>query len=91
MDVARLQKIQEQREKDETVIEAITEAIQNEKFIQIDISNYCRENHKISRRSTEVVLKRYKESPIKLWKCEKGFQNNALLYYLIDDRSTPPV
>jgi hypothetical protein len=71
---------EKQREGDATIIEAVTEAIQKDKYRQTEIVDWCREHHGIGRRSCEAVMKRYKG---RLWSVEKGFQNNTCLYTLI--------
>lgn len=87
VNVAEAKKRQARREKDETVIEAITESIQSGKYRHIQIRDYCKESHGIGWRSVEAVLKRYLYEPEILWTRERSFQNNAWSYYL---KSIPP-
>jgi hypothetical protein len=81
VDVASIKQVEAQREKDATVIEAITEAIQKNNNRQTEIVDWCREHHEIGRRSTEAVLRRYL-SGNKLWSRKRGFQNNTWMYAL---------
>ena len=80
IDTAALVKAEKQREKDATIIEAITEAIQSGEFRQTGIVDYCREKHHIGRPSCEAVLKRYLN---KLWTRKRGFEKNVWVYALI--------
>lgn len=82
IDVAAIKKTENQREKDETVIEAITEALEAGKYKQIEIVGHCNEHHKIGWRSLERVLKRYGKPPSKLWSRTKAFEKNAWIYKL---------
>ena len=83
IDVASIKKADEQREKDATIIEAITEAIQKDQSRQTEIIGWCREHHDIGRRSTEAVLRRYMNGGNKLWSRQRGFQNNTGLYQVV--------
>jgi KaiC/GvpD/RAD55 family RecA-like ATPase len=81
-----------QTEKDATVIEVITEAIQDGKFKQKDIVTHCKDNG-IGWRSCEAVLKRHMQGNSQgfesFWFREKSFENNAWNYQLINE-GTPP-
>lgn len=90
IDVAAIQKTERQREKDQSIIEAVTEAIQSGTDKQVEIIDWCREHHGIGWRSVERILSRYRHPPGRLWRRRKAFQNNAWLYSL-EDQSIPPV
>jgi hypothetical protein len=90
IDVATIKKAEEQREKDETVIEAILEAIEKGDSKQTEIISYCKDHYKFGRRIVEPVLNRYRRPPQKLWHRVKGFQKNAWLYSLVQGNSAPP-
>jgi hypothetical protein len=75
VDVAELTRTAETLQHDETLIEAITEAIVGGKAKQAEIVAYCSERYGLSRRQIEPVLKRYSRPPIKKWTREKGFSN----------------
>lgn len=68
-----------QREKDQTVIEAITEALSDGPKKQIEIVTYCRELRLADKR-VRAVLKRYSG---RLWKAEPLFERNAWRYELL--------
>jgi len=80
VDVISANQTEKQQEKDETVIEAITEAINGEHSKQIEITQYCKDQYEIGWRSVKNVLTRYSG---KLWEREKLFQNHAWRYKLI--------
>lgn len=84
VDVVEINKAEKEREDDATIIEAITESIKAGKIRQTEIVDCCREHHGIGRRSSERVMRRYASGPVKLWRKQRGFQNNAYLYELID-------
>lgn len=88
VDVLEAKRQDSQREADETIIEAITEAIQDGKFRQTEIVEHCK-SISIGWRIAQKVLDRYSTPPIQLWKCERAFQNNAKQYQLLD--SVPPL
>jgi hypothetical protein len=71
-------------EKDEPVIDAITDAIQNKRVKQIEIIDYCREKHGVVKTTTQKVLKRYRDPSgyKQLWNERRGYQNNAYFYEL---------
>jgi hypothetical protein len=83
VDTASAARMERQREEDATVIEAITEALRADKFRQAEIVDYCREQHTISRRPVERVLRRYQSGPVRLWKRQRAFEKNAWLYELL--------
>ena len=83
IDTAAVARAEHQREKDSTIIEAITEALQADKYRQAEIVDYCRVHHGIGRRSTEGVLRRYYKEPMPLWRRQRAFENNAWLYELV--------
>lgn len=80
IDVAAIRKSKAEREKDHSVIEAITEAIKSGKPKQTEIVQHCKEHYDIGWRTTDKVLRRYKGE---LWNREKGFAHNAWNYDLI--------
>ncbi|MGD8854501.1 MAG: AAA family ATPase, partial [Gammaproteobacteria bacterium] len=82
VDVVAQTKEAEQRERDATIIEAISDAIRQGKPRQTEIVGDCRE-HGIGRRTVERVLQRYSGGPDRLWRREKAFQNNATIYSLV--------
>jgi hypothetical protein len=82
VDVLSIKKANAQRDKDETVIEAITEAIQAEKCKQTAITKYCKDKYNIGWRIVERVLKSYSYPPYNLWTRTKGFEKNAWLFAL---------
>lgn len=79
VDVAAVKQADQQREKDETIIEAIREAILAGKYKQTEIVQHCKETYNIGWRTVNAVLSRYKNQ---LWKRDKSFQNNAWMYHL---------
>jgi hypothetical protein len=83
VDVQSMNQEADQRAKDETIIEAVTQAIQDGKHKQVDIVEHCRNVCGCGRRTTENVLTRYTRPDAQLWRREKAFQNNAWKYYLI--------
>ena len=83
VDTAAYVQAERQREEDATIIEAITEALQANKFRQAEIVDHCREHHDIGRRSTERVLRCYQSEPVRLWKRQKAFEKNAWIYELV--------
>jgi hypothetical protein len=89
IDVATIKRAEEQREKDETVIEAITEAIEKGESKLTEITSYCAEHYEIGWRIVDRVLNRYRQPPLKLWDRQKGFQKNAWLYSLIQGDRPP--
>jgi len=82
IDVATAKQVQRQREKDETVIEAISEAIQGGKSKQMEITAHCKEGYSIGWRTVDKVLNRYRMPPMMLWSREKAFEKNAWIYHL---------
>ena len=90
VDVVKIEQQQNKLKKDELPIQAITEAITAGKFKQIEITTYCKElKTGIGVNTIRRVLNDYSYPPIKLWTCEKAFQNNAKQYFLIDSTPTP--
>jgi archaellum biogenesis ATPase FlaH len=81
VDVSAIKQVELQREKDETAIQAITEAIQGGKIKQTEITQHCKD-YGLGWRSVERVLNRYRRPPLKLWHREKAFEKNAWLYHL---------
>ena len=88
VDVLSIKKATAQREKDETIIEAITESIQAGEFKQTAITAYCKSEYDIGWRTVERVLNEYRFPPIRLWTRTRAFKKNAWVYTL---ESTPPV
>jgi len=84
IDVIKINHAQIQRDKDDTIIQAITEAIKAERFKQIEITAYCKElNIGVGQNKIRTVLERYSLPPNQLWTKERAFQNNAMQYFLI--------
>ncbi|MFW6094488.1 MAG: AAA family ATPase [Pseudomonadota bacterium] len=82
VDVAAQIQARVQREKDEPVIETITEAIQCGRTKQSEITTHCKE-YGNGRRTVLGVLRRYTG---KLWHAEKILAHNATTYELLSDR-----
>lgn len=93
VDTALSRKEKAQTEKDATVIEVITEAIQDGKFKQKDIVTHCKDNG-IGWRSCEAVLKRHMQGNLygfePLWVRDKSYENNAWNYQIVNE-SAPPI
>lgn len=83
VDVAELNRAAEALERDETLIEAITEAIAAGKAKQVDIAAYCKDKYGLNHKQVGRVLMKYSRPPLRKWKREKGFANNAWLHELI--------
>ncbi|MCP5131857.1 MAG: ATP-binding protein [Pseudomonadales bacterium] len=80
-----------QREKDETAIDVITEGIKEGHHKRVALLAYCLDS-KISKREFDAVIKRYcqghtdaKTTP--LWRNEKQFRDNANYYTLLESRA----
>ncbi|MDT8311887.1 MAG: hypothetical protein RQ732_10610, partial [Methylophaga sp.] len=71
-------------EEDEPIIQAIHEAIDNQKVNQTEIVSYCKSIGIAGTRKTTKVLERYSLPPIKLWNKQKAFENNAIQYFKVD-------
>lgn len=84
IDVAEANRRSKQLQDDESIIQAVTEAITQEKFKQTEIISHCKELGIGGRRQVEKVLNRYSKQPVKLWQKQKAFQNNAIQYHLSD-------
>lgn len=82
VDVEATRQVERQREMDETIIEAIIEAIRGGKVKQSEIVAHCKDGYSIGWRNVDRVLKRYSRKPLKLWRREKAFQRNAWNYFL---------
>lgn len=82
IDVAAQKRQNAQVEKDQDVIERITEALQAGKYKQCDIIEYCKD-HSLSKTKVTNCLKRYSTGPVRKWRAEKAFQKNAWHYELI--------
>lgn len=82
IDTASQIQADKQRDKDQIVIEAITESLLAGSYKQIDIVDHCKNTHGIGWRSVEKVLKRYSHAPGKLWNRQRAFENNAWLFKL---------
>ena len=83
VDVAELNRAAEALEHDETIIEAISEAIMSKHCKQAEIIAFCNERYGFSRRQIEPVLIRYSSPPAKKWRREKGMAKNAWVHELI--------
>ena len=81
-DIAAEKQRMTQRERDQDIIERITEAIQAKHIKQSDIVSYCKIAD-ISRRQTLQCLKRYEKETDRLWKGTPGFEKNARFYELV--------
>lgn len=84
IDVAEANRRSKQLKEDESIIQAVTEAITQEKFKQTEIISYCKTEGIAGRRQVERVLNRYSKQPLMLWHKEKALQHNAMQYFLID-------
>ena len=82
VDTAAVKCAETQREKDETVIEAICETIRAGKAKQTEIVQEC--NRIAGRPTIERVLRTYSKAPVQIWRVEKGFKANVRIYSLID-------
>lgn len=88
VDIIEANKMQRQLEDDETIIQAVNEAISQEKFKQTEIISHCKDMGISGRRQVEKVLNRYSKQPVKLWHKQKAFQNNAIQYLMAE--TAPP-
>jgi phage/plasmid primase-like uncharacterized protein len=84
IDTMGAKKAEMDREKDEIVIEAITDALRAGKSKQTEIGAHCKEAG-IGLRSVTRALKKYARPPLKLWTREKGFEKNTWVHALIDE------
>jgi hypothetical protein len=87
VDVQAIKQAENQREQDESIIEAITEAIQAGHGKQAEITGYCKGKYHMGWRTINRVLDEYRFPPAPLWKRARAFQNNAWVYTL----TTPPL
>jgi hypothetical protein len=83
-DIAGRKQAQNQKEKDQSVIEKVTVAIRAGKSKQSDIIKDCKANG-LSERQSRNVLKRYAKGQAKLWNVRRGAENNSLLYELCEN------
>jgi len=83
-DIAGRKQAQNQKEKDQSVIEKVTVAIRAGKSKQSDIIKDCKAND-LSERQSRNVLKRYAKGQAKLWNVRRGAENNSLLYELCEN------
>lgn len=81
-DIAGRRQAQNQKEKDQSVIEKVTDAIRTGKSKQSDIIQDCKANG-LSERQSRNVLKRYAKGEDRLWTEVRGTTNNALYYELV--------
>ena len=81
-DIVGRKQAQNQKEKDQSVIEKVTVAIRAGKSKQSDIIKDCKANG-LSERQSRNVLKRYAKGQAKLWNVRRGAENNSLLYELL--------
>lgn len=70
----------EQYEKDNSIIQAINEAIDNSHVVQLDIKKQCKEKYSISFKSTKRVLDYFIRGHKKLWNRNISSAHNALIY-----------
>jgi hypothetical protein len=72
------------REKDDLIINLVTEAIDSSKHKQMDIMSHCKKAAGIGEHRVRVVLKRYSSSgPSQLWEAEKQFRGNTWHYSMV--------
>ena len=83
-DIVGRKQAQNQKEKDQSVIEKVTVAIRAGKSKQSDIIKDCKAND-LSERQSRNVLKRYAKGQAKLWNVRRGAENNSLLYELCEN------
>ena len=83
-DIVGRKQAQNQKEKDQGVIEKVIEAIRAGKSKQGDIIKDCKANG-LSERQSRNVLKRYAKGQDKLWSETRGDENNSLLYELYEN------
>jgi hypothetical protein len=71
---------------DRPVIEAITEILEKGTYKQVDIIDYCKQEHSIGKRTVQTVLARYDQNGEyrQFWEGKKGFQHNAIFYSLLE-------
>lgn len=81
-DIAGRKQAQNQKEKDQSVIEKVTVAIRAGKSKQSDIIKDCKAND-LSERQSRNVLKRYSKGIDKQWSETRGHENNSLWYELL--------
>jgi hypothetical protein len=81
-DIAGRKQAQNQKEKDQSVIEKVTVAIRAGKSKQSDIIKDCKANG-LSERQSRNVLKRYSKGIDKQWSETRGHENNSLWYELL--------
>ena len=85
MDVPSLVADEFKREKDDPIIKAITEALNQSKHKQVEIIAHCNETSGIGQHRVRAVLKRYSANgPDQQWNAEKQTQNNTWRYTLIN-------
>lgn len=81
-DIAGKKKRFTERERDQDIIERISEAIQAKQSKQSDIVTYCKEVG-ISRHQTLGCLKLYEKGDDRIWRATAGFEKNAKFYELL--------
>ena len=81
-DIAGRKQAQNQKEKDQSVIEKVADAIRAGKSKQSDIIQDCKVNG-LSERQSRNVLKRYSKGIDKQWSETRGHENNSLWYELL--------
>lgn len=81
-DVAADRALRSLRERDQDVIERITEALAEKKPKQCEIIEHCKV-HGISKRRVTSCLKRWAKGKGALWREIKGMEKNALFYELV--------
>jgi hypothetical protein len=81
-DIVGRKQAQNQKEKDQSVIEKVTVAIRAGNRKQSDIIKNCKANG-LSERQSRNVLKRYSKGIDKQWSETRGHENNSLWYELL--------
>lgn len=85
IDVPSLVADEFKREKDDQIIKAITEALNQSKHKQVEIIAHCNEISGIGQHRVRAVLKRYSANgPDQQWNAEKQTQNNTWRYTLLN-------
>ncbi|MDC0067656.1 bifunctional DNA primase/polymerase [Gammaproteobacteria bacterium] len=87
IDVPSLVADEFKRGKDDQIIEAITEALNQSKNKQVEIIAHCNKTSGIGEHKVRMVLKRYSANgPNQQWNAEKQTQHNTWRYTLLNSR-----
>jgi hypothetical protein len=87
IDVPSLVADEFKRGKDDQIIEAITEALNQSKNKQVEIIAHCNKTSGIGEHKVRTVLKRYSANgPYQQWNAEKQTQHNTWRYTLLNSR-----